>query len=115
MGDWAGQEKRKHKRVALHVPVECRSGQASLTCQAENVSISGLLIRAETPFPEDQEISVRFSFPASGQTVECRARVAHIVPGAFMGVEFVDLPPALAAVIEAYISAAPALQSKVKR
>jgi hypothetical protein len=114
MGDWAGQEKRKHKRVALHVPVECRSGQTVCTCQVENVSISGLLIRTVQPFPQDQEFTVRFSLP-SGHVIEGSARVAHAVPEAFMGVEFVDLPPDSAAVIEAFVEQAPALQAGSRR
>ena len=113
-GQWSGQEKRKHKRVSLHVPVECRSGQSSLACQIDNVSISGLLIRTEKPFPQDEDLTLRFSLP-SGRGIECRARVAHMVPTAFMGVEFMDLAPEAAAAIEEYIATAPALQAKGKR
>ena len=113
-GNWSGPEKRKHKRVALHVAVECQSGQTSLTCQIDNVSISGLLIRANNPFPQDEELNLRFSMP-SGSVIECRARVAHMVPDAFMGVEFMDLAPDAAAAIEEFIESAPALQAKGKQ
>jgi hypothetical protein len=113
-GNWSGEEKRKHKRVALHVPVQCRSGETSLTCQVDNISISGLLIRTADPFPQHEELALRFPMP-SGRAIECNARVAHMVPDAFMGVEFVDLAPESAAVIEEYIAAAPALQAKGKR
>lgn len=113
-GNWSGQEKRKHKRVSLHVPIECHSGQTSLACQIDNVSISGLLIRTENPFPQDEELNLRFSMP-SGREIECRARVAHMVPDAFMGVEFLDLAPEAAAALEGYIAVAPALQAKGKR
>ena len=114
MGDWSGQEKRKHKRVALHTAVECRSGQAALTCEVENISINGLLIRTPDPFPQHEELALRFSIP-SGRVIECRSRVAHMVPDAFMGVEFVGLAPEAAVVIEQYIAATPALQGKGKR
>jgi len=112
--NWPGQEKRKHKRVALHTAVECRSDKASLACQIDNISISGLLIRTPDPFPQHEELHLRFSMP-SGRLVECRARVAHMVPDAFMGVEFVDLAPEAAAAIEEYIAAAPALQAKSRQ
>ena len=111
--NWSGQEKRKHKRVALHAAVECHSSQTSLTCQIDNVSISGLLIRTADPFPQHEELDLRFSMP-SGRVIECRARVAHTVPDAFMGVEFMDLPPESAAVIEEHIAATPALKAKNK-
>ena len=113
-GNWSGQEKRKHKRVALHAAVECRSGETILNCQIDNISINGLLIRASDPFPQHEELTLRFSMP-SGRVIECRARVAHMVPAAFMGVEFVDLAPEAAAVFEEYIAGAPALQAKGKR
>lgn len=112
VGEWSGQEKRKHKRVPLHVPIECRSGQTTIEARAENVSISGLLIRTETSFPEDEEITIRFSLPGSDHPIQCRARVAHVVPDAFMGVEFLDLPPESLDRIEKYLAAAPALQAK---
>ena len=112
VGEWSGQEKRKHKRVPLHVPIECRAGNTALQARAENVSISGLLIRTETPFPEDQEITIRFSLPDSAHVIQCRAHVAHVVPDTFMGVEFLDLSPEFLELIEKYIAAAPALQAK---
>ena len=112
VGEWSGQEKRKHKRVPLHVPIECQAGQTTLQARAENVSVSGLLIRTETPFPEDKEITIRFPLPGSAHVIQCRAHVAHIVPDAFMGVEFLDLPPGSLDLIEKYVAAAPALQVK---
>ena len=109
---YSGEEKRKHKRVALHVPVECRSGQATCTCQIENISISGLLIRTETAFAQFEEIVVRFRMPDAGPVIEASARVAHTVPGSFMGIEFISLPLGPAAAIETYVADAPALQAK---
>jgi len=110
--EWSGEEKRKHKRAPLHVPIECRAGQTTVEARAENVSISGLLIRTETPFAEDTEIALRFSLPASSEPIHCRARVAHTVPDAFMGVEFLDLSQESLDRIEKYIAAAPALPAK---
>ena len=115
VGEWSGEEKRRHKRVALHVPIGCRSGQVTLEGRAENISISGVLIRTATPFADDEEIAISFSLPASSHRIECRARVAHAVADAFMGVEFVNLPQDLLDRIEEYIAAAPALQAKIKR
>jgi hypothetical protein len=81
----------------------------------ENISISGLLIRTASPFPQDQVFTVRFPIPSSEDVIECRARVAHCVPEVFMGAEFVDLAPGAAAVIEQYVAEAPALQAKTRQ
>ena len=116
VGEWSGGEKRRHKRVSLHIPVECRSGRVTLEGLAENISTSGILIRTPTPFPDDEEITLRFTLPGSSDKIECRARVAHAVPDAFMGVEFVDLPEDLLERIEEYAAtAATALQARIKK
>lgn len=114
-GNWSGEEKRKHKRVALQVDVECRSGETTRTCWAENISISGMLIRTMDPFGQHEEIELRFTIPPSERVIECRARVAHAVPEAFMGVEFIGVPPEAAEMIEQYVAVAPALQGKSKK
>ena len=116
VGEWSGQEKRRHKRVSLQVPVACRSGQVSREARAENVSASGMLIRTTTPFAEDEEITLQFALPGSSHRIECLARVAHAVPDAFMGVEFVDLPQDLFKRIEEYAATAAAgQQPKIKQ
>ncbi|MGH9785432.1 MAG: PilZ domain-containing protein [Terriglobia bacterium] len=116
VGEWSGGEKRRHKRVSLHVAIECRSDQATLEGRGENISVSGLLIRTPTPFAEDEEITLRFTLPGSSDRIECRARVAHSVPDSFMGVEFVDLPDALLERIEEYIAtAATDIHARIKK
>ena len=116
VGEWSGEEKRRHKRVSLHVPIECRAGQATLVGHGENISTSGVLIRTPTPFGEDEEITLRFTIPGSSDRIECRARVAHAVPDAFMGVEFVDPPEDLLERIEDYATtAATDIQARIKR
>ena len=114
-GNWSGEEKRKHKRVTLQVDVECRSGETSRNCRAENISITGMLIRTSEPFAQHEELDLRFSVPPSDRVIECRARVMHSVPDAFMGVEFTDIPAAGAKTIEQYIAAAPAIQGKGRK
>lgn len=111
-GKWSGIEQRRHKRVHLGVPIECRAAQANIAGIAENLSTSGLLIRAETAFDEDAEITVSFALPNASSGMQCRARVAHVVPNAFMGVEFLDLPKESLALIEQYVASNPALQVK---
>ena len=109
----SGVEQRKHKRVPLGVPIECRSGQMTVAGRAENISVSGLLIRAEKTFAEDEEITVSFQLPGSTQAIQFRASVAHVVPEVFIGVEFLDIPAELSELIEKYVAAG--LASAVKQ
>lgn len=109
---WSGAEKRKHKRVPLGVPVECRSGQRTITGRAENISLSGLLIRTDESIPEDQELTLSFHLPTAEPQIRCRARVAHVVPGAFIGVEFLELAPEFSSLVDRYVAGLPALQAR---
>ena len=105
-GEWSGPEQRRHKRIPLGVTVECQAGQGTIQGKGENISTSGLLIRAAKTFAEDEEVTLRFSLPGSEPVIQCQARVSHVVPDIFMGVEFLDLPPETALLVEKYVAAA---------
>lgn len=105
-GGWSGQENRRHRRVPLQVPIECRRGQKTVLAKVENISLSGLLVRCSTPFAQDEEIAVSFTLPDSSVVVASTARVAHAVPGAFVGLEFTGLTPEGRQEIERYVAAA---------
>ena len=106
-GEWSGIENRKHKRALLKVPIECRSGQVVLEGWAENISIEGLLVRCAEPFPQDSEIDVAFPLPGAVEPIRAAARVAHVVPDAFMGLVLLRLPDDVRARIEQYVTSAP--------
>lgn len=104
---WSGIENRKHRRVSLQVPIECRSDSRRLLAKAENISISGLLVRCSEPFPHDSEMVVSFTLPGSNTAITTAARVAHVVPGVFMGLELTGLSPEARQQIDQYVAAAP--------
>ncbi len=89
VGEWSGVEQRKHRRAPLHVPIECSFDGRTVAGQAENISTSGLLVRSDTTFAQDSEGTVTWTLPGSAQPIRSKARVAHEVPGKFMGLEFV--------------------------
>ena len=105
VGEWSGVENRKHKRVALGVPIECRQAETVVQAQAENISVRGLLVRSKEPFDEDTELTISFFLPGSDTPIRSRARVAHLVPGVFMGLELLDLKAAMQQQIERYVAA----------
>jgi hypothetical protein len=110
VGEWSGVENRRHRRVPLQVPIECRSGAKFLLVKGENISVSGLLVRCTDPFPQDSEIAVAFTLPGSTTQISSAARVAHIVPAMFMGLELTGLSLEGRQQIERYIASIPAVE-----
>ena len=107
VGEWSGVEQRRHRRVPLRVPIRCQSGTSVVEGKGVNISSTGLLVRVEKTYPQDEEITVIFSLPDSGQEIRSKARVAHVVPDEFMGLELLDLAEAFRQRIEQYIASAP--------
>ena len=113
VGEWSGVDLRRHKRVHLGVPLECRSGQKVLSGIGENISVGGLLMRVQqTLFAWDEEVTMSFALPGSKEALEIRARVAHVVPDAFLGMEFTEIPSPTRERIENYIATAAAVPPK---
>ena len=105
VGGWSGVENRKHRRAPLQVPIECRSGQKVLLAKAENISTRGLLVRCTEPFPQDSELAVSFTLPGEIDPIQSVARVAHFVPGVFMGLELTGLKPEARQMIDQFVAA----------
>jgi c-di-GMP-binding flagellar brake protein YcgR len=105
VGEWSGVENRKHRRAPLHAAIECRRDQSVMHAHCENISINGLLVRCADPFPQDSEIIISFQLPGAQHPVRSQARVAHMVPAVFMGVEFINLSQESRDEIERYVGA----------
>jgi hypothetical protein len=75
-----------------------------MLAKAENISVSGLLVRCTDPFEHDSEITVTFTLPGSSAVISSAARVAHFVPGTFMGLELTGLAPDARQKIDQYIN-----------
>jgi hypothetical protein len=103
----AGVDLRGHRRIAFKVPVECRAGATTIMGSTENIGLGGVLIRASQTLEWDATVTLSFTLPGCTESLNIRGRIAHIVPGKFMGVEFVDLAPAVRERIEEHIAVAP--------
>ena len=101
-------DRRRQKRVLLDILLHCQSAQTLIEGKAENISISGILVRTAKTLPQGEEIDLFFTVPGMTQGIQAQGRVAHVVPGAFMGVEFVNLSPESNQQIKQYIAAQPA-------
>lgn len=109
--NFSGPDQRKYRRVPLGASVECRSGFEVYHGKAENVSVSGLLVRSEKQSDPDTTLHVKFLIPGTNPSesviVQAEARVAHLVPGVFMGLEFTEIPDSTRMAIEWYVNAVP--------
>lgn len=99
IGGWgqagASEDRREHPRFAFQARVSLipSAGEPQL-CNACDLSLSGILLRAEdgTPLPIDQFVEV--ALVAAGVDLSLSAIVVrHAEDGAF-GVRFIDLEPA---------------------
>ena len=108
-GTWPRSESRVHRRVPLGVPIQFLTG-AKVTGIAENISVGGVLVRVKDPLPWDELVTISFALPGSTEALQIGARVAHIVPGMFMGLEFHECPAEAAQRIEAYVRSIPPSQ-----
>jgi hypothetical protein len=108
---FSGPEQRKFRRVPLGASVECRAGFEVYHGKAENISVSGLLVRSENQSEPDTDLQVKFLIPgmtpSDSVIVQARARVAHLVPGVFMGLEFTQIPDSTRMAIEWYVDSVP--------
>ncbi len=109
---WTGVNLRGHKRVPIRVPIECRAGKQAILGSAENIGLGGGLLRAGETLSWGEIVSLLFALPGSTETLQVNGRVAHVVPDAFMGLEFLELPLQARRRIEKYISSVVAVPHK---
>lgn len=99
---------RQAYRVALNVAVEGKLKNRPFLCRTENISASGMLIRAEGTFAQDDRISFSFYLP-DGTRVGAHGNISRIIkqgmePDAVLyGIQFVDLAPDDKSAIEAFV------------
>jgi uncharacterized protein (TIGR02266 family) len=108
-------EKRLHKRAPMVAPVDAETGGKNYHVESRNISVGGLLVRAEMTFPEHTPLLVRFTLPGTGHEVVTAAVVQHASPDAFMGIRFEGLPAAAHDAIEKYVEAQAAKGGPSKR
>jgi c-di-GMP-binding flagellar brake protein YcgR len=79
---------------------------------AENISMTGMLIRTARPAPEGETIQLKFTLPAGDKELRMKAVVQHVVPGEYMGLQFVDLDPQVQKAIQEFTESTSAGQPK---
>ena len=117
---------RQSYRVALNVAVEGKFNNRPFLYRTENISASGMLIKAEEVFAQGDRLSLSFFLP-DGTRVSARGEVVRIVkqgnaPDACLyGIKFTDIAPSVQSPIDTFIkkqlknkrSLAPEMETKL--
>ena len=100
-------EKRKFRRVPLAAVVRAEAGGPPYSVEGRNISVGGMLVRAEKTLEEGRSLRLEFQLPGDPAPLRVTGIVQHVSPDAFMGIRFKDLSEADRRRIEAYVNAAP--------
>jgi len=103
---------RKDPRYAIHVKVRFGDQDDLLTDYTVNLSSGGLFLTSPQPLPRHTLLDIEFSLPETGETINCKARIAWVndtsnptkpdLP-AGMGLQFVDIAESEIRIIQSYI------------
>jgi len=100
---------RQAYRVALNVAVEGHFKSKPFLCRTENISASGMLIRAEQIFSQDDRIAFSFYLP-DGTRVSAQGTILRVIKAGtasssdvLYGIQFATLAPADKSAIEAFV------------
>ena len=96
-------ERRRFRRVPLPAQIQAESGGEAYAVRAENISVGGLLLRADRTLEEKQKVKLRFTLPGTQREICVTGTVLHVSPEAFMGVRFDNLSPADEAAIKQFV------------
>ena len=89
-----GQDRRRHTRLPQKVPIIVVHGDfEGIYLESEDLSLGGILLRLDRPFPEGTEILLQFHLPNLPRPFEVRGQVANIQGKDGMGVKFTDIEP----------------------
>ena len=103
MSDTDGPNRRSETRHAVHLDVDCNSGDSFLYAYITDISSMGIFIRTDTPLPVGTRLELGFTPPGSkdepqGRRLELTGEVmwnttgqANAAPG--MGVRFHHTAP----------------------
>ena len=92
------QDRRRHDRVPLKIPVDYTSVDAFFSEFSANINEGGMFVEIEEPPELGTVVQLQFSLPGGEQDVQVEGRIAWISDGkdesvAGVGIEFQNLRP----------------------
>ena len=101
----SNEDRRRTPRLPLLVRVECKTPQTYVLGRCENISETGILVKARETFDVSQAVIVRFMLPpvARGPAVQTGGVIVRAQAGEYMALEFVRLRATMRDAISRYI------------
>jgi uncharacterized protein (TIGR02266 family) len=103
------QERRKHPRYPVKMPVSVTSGSRTLAVLVKDISREAVFVNAEEPFPEGAEVTVTFGLPGKDGPLKVPGRVVRAAReggegGPGMAILFRELTPAAQVRLDFFIA-----------
>ncbi|HVN10305.1 MAG TPA: PilZ domain-containing protein [Patescibacteria group bacterium] len=98
-------EKRKFRRVPLTAVVRAQAAGQPYSVEGRNISAGGMLVKTEKTLEEGVELRLEFQLPGDPAPIQATGIVQHVMPDAFMGIQFTELSEADRRRIETYVNA----------
>ena len=93
------KEKRSNNRKSCHIPIYHATSDRVYSSHIENISPTGLFIKAEKPLPAGEEILMAFNIKGLNKPLKVKGEIAH-ANDVGIGVKFKDLNPHVANKLE---------------
>jgi Tfp pilus assembly protein PilZ len=93
------KEKRANNRQSCHIPIYYATSDRVYSSYIENISPTGLFIKAEKLLPTGEEILMTFRIEGCNKPLKVSGEIAHANQSG-IGVKFKDLSPNLADKLE---------------
>jgi hypothetical protein len=92
-----GQERRRHPRVVVDVPVRIVDQGTEHTGRLRDICREAALVESARPWPLDAEVGLRMQLPGVTEVIDVQGRVIRLVanPGgdAAMAILFTEVTP----------------------
>jgi uncharacterized protein (TIGR02266 family) len=99
-------DKRQHRRAKLITQVRCEALGREAVLLTRDVSVGGMFVNAQDPFPMDAVVSLAFRLDPLSRLFTCRGTVAYAIPGLGMGVKFDDLSDEVRQALQKFVDEA---------
>jgi len=97
------KEKRANNRKSCHIPIYYATSDRVYSSHVENISPTGLFIKAEKPLPNGEEILMAFKMKGFNKPLKISGEIAHATD-AGIGVKFKNLSPHLADKLQSVVA-----------
>ena len=99
-------EKRRHRRANLITQVRCDAIQRQALMVTRDISVGGMFVTEENPFPADSEVTTMFRLDPASDLLSCQGKVAYAIKGMGMGIAFTDLSDEVRQALQKFVDEA---------